>query len=141
MANIVIFEPGETPQLLKSVNTPDYCDIPENKRKYSKDKKTWGTTLLKDELPAYAKPNVLINPDTSAVKNVPNKYWKRVGDIILEMSLSEKQAVDDAEKQSRLDAIENYQFDGGSLAEALVDAGVVTKDQVLSVIKAREGLV
>ncbi len=141
MANVVLFEPGETPQLLKSVNTPDYCDIPESKRKYSKDKKTWGTTLLKDELPAYAKPNVLINPDTSAVDTVPNKYWKRVGDAIQEMSPSEKQAVDDAEKQLRLDAIENYQFDGGSLAEALVDAGVVTKDQVVSFIKSREGLV
>ena len=40
-----------------------------------------------------------INPDISAVVNVPTKYWKRpLTDPVQEMSPAEKQAVDDAEK-------------------------------------------
>lgn len=53
---------------LKSVNTPDF---PETE---------W-----------------IINPDLSALANVPPKYWKIQGDLILEMSETEKMEVDDQE--------------------------------------------
>lgn len=43
-----------------------------------------------------ANSDVLINPDISALVNVPQKYWKRSSNSIVEMSSGEKQAVDDA---------------------------------------------
>ena len=48
----------------------------------------------------------IINPDLSAVQNVPIKYWKCVGDAILEMSQSEKDEVD-AEEEEILSAKRN----------------------------------
>lgn len=75
MSNVAIFKLGETPQYLTSVNTPDYADNPD----------------------------CLINPDISAVKAVPIQYWKREKDKIVEMTLAEKEALD----QSILDKIKN----------------------------------
>lgn len=54
-----------TNAVLKSVNTPDY------------DSNDW-----------------LINPDTSAITGVPEKYWKVSGSDVLEMTTEEKQIVD-----------------------------------------------
>jgi hypothetical protein len=56
-----------TVQYLHSVNTPDYSDV------------FW-----------------IINPDLSALIGVPQKYWKVVGDTVVEMTVSEKNAVDTA---------------------------------------------
>ena len=36
----------------------------------------------------------IINPDLSALTNVPTKYWKIVGDTVVEMNSGEKAAVD-----------------------------------------------
>ena len=52
-------------EYLRSVNTPDY---PES---------IW-----------------IINPDLSAVAQVPQKYWKIVGDLVVEMTPEEKEIAD-----------------------------------------------
>lgn len=74
MANVAIFKSGQVPRYLLSVNTPDYDQDPD----------------------------VLVNPDVSAVASVPLKYWKRVGDLIEEMTQAEKDAVDAAEQSASL---------------------------------------
>lgn len=56
-----------TVQYLQFVNTPDY------------DPTSW-----------------IINPDLSALASVPQKYWKVVGDTVVEMDSGEKAAVDAA---------------------------------------------
>lgn len=68
MANVALFKSGQTPVYLVSVHTQDYASDPD----------------------------AIINPDITAVASVPLKYWKRVGDLIEEMSAGEKTAVDDA---------------------------------------------
>lgn len=107
MANVVIFKTGKTPQYLRSVNTPDY----------------------------EGDPNVIINPDVSALKDIPLKYWKRDGDNVLEMSEAEKQAIDDDEEAERQARIEKLEIDAIVLAKALVKAGVVGKQLLVSKIK------
>lgn len=57
-----------TVQYLQSVNTPDF------------PVEDW-----------------IINPDLSALTGVPQKYWKVVGDTVVEMTQPEKDAVDAAE--------------------------------------------
>ena len=79
--NVAIFKAGQTPQYLTSVNGAEYMVDPQALE---------GTVVSTD-------PDVLINPDISIVQNVPFKYWKRVGNSIVEMTLGEKQAVLDAE--------------------------------------------
>ena len=123
MANIGIFKPNETPQYLTSVSEGDYVvDINVDKRKQQP----------KDD-------TILLNPDISAVKDIPLKYWKKVNNTVVEMTKVEKQAVDDVQKQLRIDAINNYQFEGGRLAEILVDEGIITKDKITDKIKVKEG--
>lgn len=75
MANIVLFT-NNIAQYLPSINTPDY----ENN------------------------PDVLIDPDLSGVEGVPIKYWKRVGNKVVEMTVIEKQALADAELLTRKNA-------------------------------------
>lgn len=77
MASIALFTPNQTPQYLPSAHTPDY----------------------------EGNPDAIINPNVSAVQNVPLKYWKRSGNTILEMTLAEKQSVDAAELQARKYAV------------------------------------
>lgn len=126
MADIVDFN-QTPPQYSRSVHTPDYLTkIPDNKK----------------DMPKFAKPGILVNPDVSRVENIPTKYWKKgTGNKVIEMTTSEKQAIDNAEKQGRKDAIDNYEFNGGDLAQALVDAGLVTKKQITDFVKIREGVV
>jgi len=57
-------------------------------------------------------PDVIFNPDISAVQNVPLKYWKRSGDNIVEMNLAEKQTILDAELQARKDAANDFGIEG-----------------------------
>ena len=42
-------------------------------------------------------PEWIVNPDLTALVNVPKKYWKIIGDDVLEMDQAEKDAVDAAE--------------------------------------------
>ncbi len=80
MANIAIFKTGETPKYLKSVNTSEYVEDSD----------------------------VLINPDISQVESVPLKYWKREGDLIAEMTIVQKQVIDDLELQDRKSSADTY---------------------------------
>jgi hypothetical protein len=68
MSNVLIFDKTTKAvlQYLLSVNTPDY----------------------------EGKDGILVNPDMSAVKTVPLEYLKVSGSRVLEMSASEKAAVD-----------------------------------------------
>jgi len=66
-----------TKQLITSVNTPDYSVL------------DW-----------------VVNPDLSALENVPQKYWKVSGDSVIEMTAQEKSAVDAALLTVRRDQIE-----------------------------------
>lgn len=88
----------------------------------------------------FAKPDVLINPDISAVKNVDKKYWKRVGNAVVEMTKVEKKIVDDAKKAKKIKDIEDLNFEGKEAINILIDAGIVTKQQVVDSLKAKEGL-
>jgi len=108
MSNIARFRAGQVPEYLESANTPDYSGDPD----------------------------CIVNPDVSAIINVPRKYWKRVGDQVQEMSVAEKQAVDDAEAaatQTRIDNLE--QVDAVVLAKALVRLGVATRQQMVAAIR------
>jgi hypothetical protein len=121
MANIAIFKAGQPAEYLESVNTLDYLT---------------GVPSSKDQAQAFAKPGVLINPDISAVKDVPRKYWKRVGDQIKEMTAAEKTAVDNAEKSARDVRIDNLEdVDAIVLAKALIKAGVITKAALVQRVK------
>jgi len=44
--------------------------------------------------PEYPTSEWIINPDVSALANVPVKYWKATGDLVEEMTQAEKDAVD-----------------------------------------------
>lgn len=80
MSNVAIFETNKQPTYLTSVNEYEY----------------------------ESNSNALINPDISAVQNVPLKYWKRVGDTIQEMTLTEKQMVEAKELLARKNAADNF---------------------------------
>lgn len=70
-------------QYLTSVNTPDYEDNPD----------------------------AIINPDITAVQNVPLKFWKRSGNTIVEMTQAEKDAILIAELQTRKDTANDFGLD------------------------------
>lgn len=79
-----------TCEYLKSVNTPDY------------PVEDW-----------------IINPDLSALEEVPQKYWKIDGDNVLEMTQAEKDAVDEAIEAARIEDLKTQDirdqgFDSGS---------------------------
>ena len=124
MSNIAIFEPNKTPQYLTSVSEGPYVvDINVNKR---------------DQQPKDS--TILLNPDISTIKNIPLKYWKKVGSKIEEMTFLEKQTIDLAEKQVRITAIDNYDFEDGMLAKILVEEGLITKKAILDKVKEKEGI-
>lgn len=107
MANIAIFKPNKTPEYLRSVNTPDYSSDPD----------------------------VLVNPDISALQSIPHKYWKRVGNAVQEMTAGEKATVDTQEQALRDAAVNDLHIDTVILAKALVKAGVITKNALINAIK------
>lgn len=79
MANVAIYD-EENDRIIdykKSVNTPDYQN----------------------------RADVLINPDVSALAGVPIKYWKHSGGAVVEMTQSEKDALDQAEADAQLAAL------------------------------------
>ncbi len=124
MANIAIFLPNKEPQYLISVSESNYV------KNINVDKRS---VEAKDS-------TILINPDITLVKDVPVKYWKKEGNNIVEMTDVEKKAIEDVEKQKQIDAIDNYKFDGGFLAQILVEEGIITKDKITDRLKIKGGL-
>lgn len=117
MANVAIFESGKTPVYEKSVNTPDY----------------------------EGNADAIVNPDISAVQNTPLKYWKRNGDLVEEMTLAEKQAVDDAEMQNQKNAADTFSIELDLLVRGILKAGndqwskgqTVTRQEVIDWLKSQ----
>ena len=125
MSNIARFKSGQIPEYLISVNTGDYvidADVVKNQVQPND-------------------PDVIINPNITIVKNIPMKYWKRVINEIQEMTVTEKQAVEDAIKAKRLEEINNYQFGEGGIVKKLVEMAFVTKQQIIDIVKQMEGLI
>src|SRR3990167_5053996 len=106
MSNIARFKNGKA-EYLVSVNTPDYSSDPD----------------------------VIVNPDITVVQNVPLRYWKRAGDLVQEMSASEKGVVDQAELDAKEAQVQALEIDVVVLAKALVKAGVITKTALINAIK------
>ena len=110
MSNVAIFKAGESPKYLLSVNTPDY----------EKD------------------PDVLVNPDISAVKGIPLEHWARDGDKIVEMA-SEDKAVLFAEKaiveDNRITALNITALE---LTKGLIACGVITEKDLTYSIRTLE---
>jgi hypothetical protein len=75
--NIAIFKLNKTPEYLISVNGAEYMTDP---------------TALEGSV-APNSPDVIFNPNITAVKNVPVKFWKRNGSSITEMTQAEKGVV------------------------------------------------
>jgi len=78
MADVIIYDEvtNRVLQYLKSVNTPDYD----------------------------SRPDVVVNPDLSALEVIPRKYWKHDAGLIVEMTQTEKDDLD-AELAAALDLI------------------------------------
>jgi hypothetical protein len=70
--------------------------------------------------PRYSPADWLIEPDLSDVQGVDKKYWKIVGDSVLQMSQAEKDAVDTAEFDGQK-AVRFAEIDAKT--GALIDAG------------------
>lgn len=115
MANIARFKAGKTPEYMKSVNTPEYSSDPD----------------------------VIVNPDITAVQAVPLKFWKRVGNAIAEMTAGEKQAILDAELLARKSQADTFSANSLAIFTALIkvinvrlSAGQkITKQELIDAIK------
>ena len=92
MANIIIFKAGKEPQYLLSVNTPDYSSDPD----------------------------VIVNPDISAVKNIPLRFWKRSGDNVIEMTQAEKDAIAVTEITARKSSADTFEANNLAIFTALI---------------------
>ena len=90
--NVAIFNLGETPKYLTSVNGAEYMADPTALE---------GAVAPKDN-------TILINPDITVVASVPVRYWKKVGTSIVEMSQAEKDAIAAAELQTRKDQANDF---------------------------------
>lgn len=108
MADVVVFEPNKPAVHLSSVNTPEYEGMS----------------------------GVVVGPDLSAVSGIPTKYWKKgSGNRVVEMSVSEKAAIDQVEKSLEDDRKGKFEVDVKDLAKALIAAGVVTKKALVDALK------
>jgi len=107
MSNIAMFESDKTPKYLKSVNTPDY----ENN------------------------PDVLVNPDLTAVRGESIEYWKRDGDAIIPMTTEEKRAVEAAKTAAETERIDVLSITVRELAMGLIACGLVATDEITTAIK------
>ena len=56
--------------------------------------------------PEYPVAEYIHGPDMSGVEGVPQKYWKLVGDVPVEMKAAEKAVVDQAAKDAAVSAFE-----------------------------------
>lgn len=115
MASVAIFKPGQTPQYLQSVNTPDYSSDPD----------------------------VIVNPDIATVANVPIKFWKRSGNLVVEMTQAEKDAITAQELVQRKSAADKFQTDPVAIFTALIkvinirlpQGQKITKAELITAIK------
>lgn len=93
----------------------------------------------------YERPDavVLVNPDISAVSDIPLKYWKQDGNNVIEMTTAEKQVIDDAELLERKNQADTVDVSLRDLVEVLVVVGntqwsqgkTITKAQIISLLK------
>lgn len=90
--NIAIFKLNKTPEYLISVNGAEYMTDP---------------TALEGSVTPNS-PDVIFNPNITAVKNVPVKFWKRNGSSITEMTQAEKDVVLATELQARKDMANDF---------------------------------
>lgn len=90
--NIAIFKLNKTPEYLISVNGAEYMTDP---------------TALEGSVTPNS-PDVIFNPNITAVKNVPVKFWKRNGSSITEMTQAEKNVVLATELQARKDMANDF---------------------------------
>ncbi|OGU80428.1 MAG: hypothetical protein A2W11_00755 [Ignavibacteria bacterium RBG_16_35_7] len=117
MANLAIFKTGQTPQYLISVNTPDY----------------------------EGDPDIIINPDISAIEKIPLKYWKRIENNIAEMTADEKLAVNNTELTTRKTAADTFSVDINLIIKVLIDIGntkwslgkTVTEQEIINLLKTK----
>jgi len=115
MANIIIFKAGKEPQYLLSVNTPDYSSDPD----------------------------VIVNPDTSTVKSIPLKFWKRSGDNVIEMTQAEKDTIVSSELTAKKSSADTFEANNLAIFTALIKiinvrlpAGQkITKAELITAIK------
>lgn len=115
MASVAIFKSGKEPQFLQSVNTPEYSSDPD----------------------------VIVNPDITAVQAVPLKFWKRVGNAIEEMTAGEKQAILDAELLARKSQADTFSANSLAIFTALIKVinvrlpagSKITKQELIDAIK------
>ena len=69
--------------------------------------------------PEFSTSDWLINPDLSGVDGVPQKYWKVVGDTVVEMDQAEKDAVDAANFSPDLPALDYAESETGTTSPNL----------------------
>ena len=95
--------------------------------------------LLKSQnTPDFPVADWIINPDLSALAGVPTKYWKVVGDTVIEMTQTEKDAVDAAAAAA---AIAKAAQDNANFSAALTVRNTVRDAAALPVPPAQAGLV
>lgn len=96
--------------------------------------------------PDYPSSDWLINPDMSAVVNVPRKYWKLVGNNVVEMTQTEKDAVDAEILQRQRDKVTDLDMaDLKIVLTAFVEVintrlaanKQITKQELIDAIKAK----
>ncbi len=103
MANILIQENGKI-KYLESVNGAEYIlDL----------------NVPKDQLQGKT-PNILINPDLSAVQGVDQKYWKIQNGSVVEMTQAEKDAIATSELTERKKTADNLNVSIREALEALI---------------------
>lgn len=94
--------------------------------------------LLSVSTPEYISPDDLVNPIMP--EGVPLKFLKRVGDLVVEMTQTEKDAIIQAEADAIIAEKDiranNLEIETLTLAKALVRAGVVTKTNLINAIKS-----
>ena len=87
--------------------------------------------------PDYSTDDWIINPDLSILEGVPKRYWKVVGDNVLEMDQSEKDVVDLAvNRAAKIQAINNWwnsKEEGGVLTSSGITLGIKETDVALLV--------
>lgn len=116
MSNIAIFKPNQTPEYLRSVNTPEYTSDPD----------------------------VLVDPDIRAVAQVPLKHWKRTGDTIVEMSDGEKATLASLELATRKALADDYNIESTKIVltalikvinQRLSSGQKITKQEMIDALK------
>lgn len=113
MADVVITKDDGSLEYLPSVNTGDYVTA---------------KNVTKDHITP--KEGVLINPDVSHLEDVDVRYWKRVGNDLIEMSEEEKGEIDKRDIPKKEDVSIAGDLSASDLAVVLIKKGVITKEDL-----------